>query len=385
MRILHTSDWHIGRTFHGFSTLDALRGVFDALVEEVRVRKIDVVVVAGDVFDSGTPAAAAFELLTDTLRAIRSAGAQLVVTSGNHDSAARLGFQAPLLGAAGVHIITDPRSVGTPVTIDDEHGPVHFYGLPYLEPAIVRSVWRDVDLRTQEHAIRHAMSLVNADRSERGGRSIVASHCFAGDVEPTAGVEREIRQGSLDVVPLVDFDGPDYVALGHIHGRSRLAENVRYSGAPLHYSFGEGDKPRGAWIVDLGADGVERIEWLDLPIPRRLVTLRGTLDELLSDERYREHEGDWVCAVLTDVNPPLEPMRKLRARFDGCATIQLAPVGGVKEERRTFRERVESARSDRELVDDFLAHVRNGEGATDVEREIIGEVVSTREAAETRA
>ncbi|GAA4192277.1 exonuclease SbcCD subunit D [Microbacterium oryzae] len=385
MRILHTSDWHIGRTFHGFSTLDALRDVFGALVDEVRARNVDVVVVAGDVFDSGTPAAAAFELLTDTLRAIREAGAQIVVTSGNHDSAARLGFQAPLLGVAGVHIVTDPRSVGAPITIEDEHGPVHFYGLPYLEPAIVRTVWPEVDLRTQEQAIRHAMSLVNADRAERGGRSIVASHCFAGDVEPTAGVEREIRQGALDVVPLVDFEGPDYVALGHIHGRSRLAENVRYSGAPLHYSFGEGDKPRGAWIVDLGAEVVERIEWLDLPIPRRLVTLRGTLDELLTDERFAEYEEAWVCAMLTDVNPPLEPMRKLRARFDGCATIQLAPAGGVKTDGRTFRERVENARSDGDLVQDFLAHVRNGESATDAEREIIGEVVSIHAAAETRA
>ena len=75
------------------------------------------------------------------------------------------------------------------------------------------------------------------------------AHCFAADVEPTPGVEREIRQGTLDVVPLAAFDGPDYVALGHIHGRARLSERVRYAGAPLHYSFGEADKPRGSWLV----------------------------------------------------------------------------------------------------------------------------------------
>ncbi|GAA4780014.1 exonuclease SbcCD subunit D [Microbacterium gilvum] len=385
MRILHTSDWHIGRTFHGYATLDALRDVFAALVAEVRDREIDVVVVAGDVFDSATPSAAAFELLTETLEEIRGTGAKLVVTSGNHDSAARLGFLSPLLTSAGVHIVTDARSVGTPLTIDDAHGPVHFYGLPYLEPAIVRSIWPGTDLRTQEQTIRHAMTLVNADRAERGGRSVVVSHCFAGDVQPTDGVEREIRQGSLDVVPLVDFDGPDYVALGHIHGRSRLAENVRYSGAPLHYSFGEGSKPRGAWIVDLGAEGVEGIDWLDLPIPRRLVTLRGTLDELLSDAAYAPHADDWVCAILTDVNPPLEPMRRLRERFAHCATIQLAPAGGIRSDQRTFRERVQGARSDGDLVHDFLVHVRNGEAATDVEREIIGDVVSVHAAAEARA
>src|SRR5690606_26335273 len=127
-------------------------------------------------------------------------------------------------------------------------------------PIIVRGVWQGAGIRTQADAIAHAMSLVNADRARRGGRSVVASHCFAAGVEASPGVEREIRtdlrQGSLDVVPLSAFDGPDYVALGHIHGRARLGEHVRYCGAPLHYSFSEADKPRGSWLVDLDADGL---------------------------------------------------------------------------------------------------------------------------------
>jgi exonuclease SbcD len=358
--------------------LDALRTVLDALVEEVRRRRVDVVVVAGDVFDSATPAASAFQLLTDVLLAVCDAGARAIVTSGNHDSAARLGFLAPLVGRTGIHVLTGPREVGTPVTIDDEHGPVHFYGIPYLEPAIVRSVWPDAELRTQEHAIHHAMSIVNADRATRGGRSVAVSHCFVGRVEPTVGVEREIRQGTLDIVPLADLDGPDYVALGHIHGRSALAEHIRYSGAPLHYGFGEAAKPRGGWIVDLDASGVAGVEWLDLPVPRRLSTIRGTLDELLTDERLDAHRDDWIDAVITDVNPPLEPMRRLRERFPHCAHIRLEPEGGDRREDRTFRDRVGSARSDNDIVADFLAHVRNGVAATPEERAIIGEVVSER-------
>src|SRR5690606_4382282 len=232
MRILHTSDWHIGRSFHGHSTLDALRGVLDALTAQVDEHGVDVVIVAGDVFDSATPAAEAYRLLTDVLLGIRDAGARVVVTSGNHDSAARLGFQAPCLGRAGVHVLTDPLAASDPVTIDDEHGPVHLYGIPYLEPALVRHLWPDAALRTQEQVMRHAMGLVNADRAARGGRSVAIAHCFAAGVEPTPGVEREIRQdlrqGSLDVVPLADLDGPDYVALGHIHGRARLSDRVRY-------------------------------------------------------------------------------------------------------------------------------------------------------------
>ncbi len=82
------------------------------------------------------------------------------------------------------------------------------------------------------------------------------------------------------------FDGPDYVALGHIHGRQRLTDRVRYAGAPLHYSFGEADKPRGSWLVDLDANGLAAVEWLDLPVPRVLATIRGSLDELLTDPRF---------------------------------------------------------------------------------------------------
>ena len=153
MRILHTSDWHIGRTFHGHSTLDALRGVLETLTEQVRTHAVDVVIVAGDVFDSATPAAACYTLLSETLRALAATGAQVIVTSGNHDSAARLGFQAALL-RDGIHVRTDPAAIGEPVTVSDEHGPVHFYGIPYLEPALVRAVWPGV--RTQADAVgRH--------------------------------------------------------------------------------------------------------------------------------------------------------------------------------------------------------------------------------------
>ena len=119
MRILHTSDWHIGRTFHGHSTLTALASVLDAMVEEVRARGVDVVIVSGDVFDSATPAAACYPVLGGALSRLHAAGARVIVTSGNHDSAARLGFLAEFAGGAGVHMVTDPATIGTPVPVVD--------------------------------------------------------------------------------------------------------------------------------------------------------------------------------------------------------------------------------------------------------------------------
>jgi exonuclease SbcD len=375
MRILHTSDWHIGRSFHGHSTLAALAVVLDEMVAQVAEHDVDLVVLAGDVFDSATPAAGCYPLLTDTLAAMRAAGAEVVVTSGNHDSAARLGFQAPFAAAAGIHILTRPERVGVPVTLHDEHGPVHVYGIPFLEPSLVRHVWPEVTLRTQEQTMAHAMTLVNDDRAERGGRSIAIAHCFAANVEATPGVEREIRQGTLDVVPLSTFDGPDYVALGHIHGRNELSPRVRYAGAPLHYSFGEQHKPRGSWLIDLDASGLASTEWLPLAVPRRLVTISGTLDELLTDVRFDGETDAWVCAQYTDSTPQRDPMRRLLARFPHCATVQHVPTLVQQMAEKSYAARVREARDDHELISTFLAHVRQGQAADEAEAEILADVI----------
>lgn len=381
MRILHTSDWHIGRTFHGHSTLAALAGVLHALVAQVRENDVDVVIIAGDVFDSATPAASAYTLLDETLLALHETGATVIMTSGNHDSAARLGFHSRLL-RDGIHVLTDPLSIATPVTVEDQHGPVRFFGIPYLEPAIVRGLWADAVLRTQAQVMTHAMGLVREGMAVHEGRSVAVAHCFAAGVDPTAGLEREVRQGGLDVVPLAAFDGPDYVALGHIHGRQQLSERVRYSGAPLHYSFGEQHKERGSWLVELDAGGVASTQWLALPVPRALVTLTGPLDEILSDENVGAHADDWVCAVYTDPVPQHEPMRRLRERFPFCALVQHQPEGADAADDRSYAQRLRTAVTDIERVEAFLEHVRAGQGATEREAELIREVLDDRVRAE---
>lgn len=390
MRILHTSDWHIGRTFHGHSTVAHLQVVLDALVDVVREQRVDLVVVAGDIFDSATPAAEYYTVLSRALAAIRGAGASVVMTSGNHDSAARLGFMSEFAGLAGVHVMTRPEQHDQPVTVSDEHGDVHVYGIPYLEPALVRHLWPDALLRTHAQVLDFAMRRVRADHAARGGRAVVLSHCFAVDVPPEPGHagdgERDITAGGLDYVPLSVFDGPDYVALGHIHGRSRLSDRVRYSGAPLHYSFSEAGKARGAWLVDLqadglGADAASRIRWVELPVPRDLRVLTGGIDELLTDATLADAENAWVAAVLTDQVRPMDAMRRLQERFPWCVTLDHRPAVTAGSEATTYVERVKH-KSDHEIVAGFLEHVRNGVGPTPFERELLADVITEHLATE---
>lgn len=384
MRLLHTSDWHIGRTFHGHSTVAALRTVLAALVEIVREQRIDVVLVSGDVFDSAMPAAEHYTVLTETLVALRDAGAEVVVTSGNHDSAARLGFQSAFLGRSGVHVITQADQILQPVEVHDEHGPVRIYGIPYLEPSLFRHRHPSEELRRHDDVLDFVMAGIRADAAEHSGRSVVLAHCFAVGVAAAsaADVERDITAGGLDYVALDRFDGPDYVALGHIHGRAVLREAVRYSGAPLHYSFGEGDKPRGVWIVELDANGFADASWASLPVPRRLTRLQGTLEELLNDPSNAEHEADWVFATLTDPLRPLDAMTRLQERFPHCAALEHRPPVPANDETVRYATRVRG-KSEAQIVGEFLEHVR-GVGPTPGETAIVAEALATLDAEVTR-
>jgi exonuclease SbcD len=389
MRLLHTSDWHVGRTFHGYSTIEAIRATLGAIPALVTQHDIDVVIVAGDVYDVTNPSAEAVDVLQATLVAILQAGAEVVVTSGNHDSAVRLGFAAPFTSAAGLHFVTDAAAVGAPITIVDDHGEVDFYGIPYLQPELVRHLpWVGPAARTQHEVIAAAMGVIRdaiAQRSSTSSRSVVIAHTFvAGAESSTSDSERAITKsplvaGGVDAVPASAFEGVDYVALGHIHGRAQLANHIRYSGAALHYSFAEATKPRGGWLVDLGPGGVEAVEWVDLPIPRPLQEVRGTLDELLTDARLAPFSAHYVRAIYTDKNKQLEPIKRLRERFKFCAEVVHEPSERVADSGQTYAERVKD-KSDREVAESFLVDVRNGDGPTVAEEKLIADIIVGREA-----
>ena len=379
MRIWHTSDWHVGRTFHGHATLEPLEGVLREMGETVRALEVDVVVVAGDVYDSSTPSADAIGVFNRSLRRLRDAGPQVVLTAGNHDSPTRLGSMSDFVAASGVHVITRHDQITCPVTLHDEHGPVHVYGIPFLEPARLRHVWEVEPMRTQADAVGEAMRRVRADLAERGGRSVVLAHTFVAGAEgESCESERAIVDtltvGGVDRVPVSAFDDVSYAALGHVHGRSVLAEHVRYSGAPLHLSFSEESKPRGGWLVDLDEAGLAEVSWVDLSVPRPLVTLTGTLQELLESPAHQSHTGAWVRARLTDPLRQRDAMRRLQARFPHCAQLDYVALAAPVGSDRAYRELVHG-KSDLEVVDTFLGRVR-GTGLDTDERDIVDDVLA---------
>jgi exonuclease SbcD len=373
MRILHTSDWHLGRSFHRVGMLDAQAAYLDHLVDVVRAERVDVVVVAGDVFDRALPAVDVVQLLDDGLDRLLDTGAKVLLTSGNHDSAVRLGFGGRRSARAGLHVRTRASDSSVPVLLSDHHGEVALYGIPYLEPALVADEMA-CD-RTHQGVLSAAMTAVRADLARRPGvRSLVAAHAFV-----TGGVasesERDISVGGVGAVPVSVFDGVDYVALGHLHGPQALADTVRYSGSPLPYSFSERTHRKRSWLVelDIGSRGDSRglprtrVVEVETPVHRRLASLRGRLEDLLTDDALSDHEDAFCQVVLTDAVRPRDPMERLRRRFPHTLTLSFEPEGVVDE--RSYAARVEGL-GDLDLCCSFVAHVRGAEPDDD-ERELL--------------
>ncbi|WP_424805772.1 exonuclease SbcCD subunit D [Rhodococcus sp. 27YEA15] len=356
MKILHTSDWHIGRTFHGVDLLADQASVLGSIADVVRERGVDVVVVPGDVYDRSIPSSDAVAVCNRAFEAIRAAGAVIVVTSGNHDSAVRLGAGASFAAAGGLHLITKVDQIDRPVIVDDRFGQVAFYGIPYLEPEITRVALGVPQARTHSEILGAAMTRIRADLSARPGlRSVLLAHAFVVGGE-ASGSERSISVGGVETVAAAEFAGVDYVALGHLHSAQRLEDAVRYSGSPLPYSFGERSHRKSVLLIELDETGLATVDRIDLPLVRGLSQLRGTLDHLLSGTEFADAEAHYVSAVLTDPVRPVDPMRRLQARFPYAVHLEWQrPVSGGD---LGYRDAVRG-RSDTEIAHGFVGAVRS--------------------------
>ncbi|MBA0125402.1 exonuclease SbcCD subunit D [Haloechinothrix sp. YIM 98757] len=359
MRLLHTSDWHVGRTFHGVDLLADQERVLDHIAEIVVADGVDAVLVSGDVYDRAVPSAESVRVASRALQRISDAGAQLVLTSGNHDSAARLGAFGAFAAAGGLHLRTGIGELADPVELHDEHGPVAVYGIPYLEPEPVRHAW-GIDGRGHSAVLDEALRRIRADLACReAARSVVLAHAFVTGAE-ASGSERTIEVGGVEQVPAAVFDGVDYVALGHLHGPQRVTGNVRYSGSPLAYSFAERTDRKSVWLVDLDATGLAEVTRRELPVPRALATVTGSLDELLTAEDYAELAECYLSATLTDPVRPVDAMRKLRERFPHAVHLEWQPEGGGTQVTLRYAQ-VVRGRSDREIAGHFVRDCRGAE------------------------
>lgn len=362
MRFLHTSDWHLGRSFHGVGLLAAQAEYLDHLVGVAEAEAVEAVLVSGDIYDRALPSPDAVRLLDDTLVRLRETGAQVVISSGNHDSAARLGFGARILRSGGVHVRTDLAGIAEPVAI----GGVDIYPLPYLEPSVVADRL-GAEQATHAGVLRAAMRQVETARGSRPGRAaVVMAHTFVTG-STSSDSERDISVGGLAAVPRQVFETVDYAALGHLHRPQQLGDRIRYSGAPVAMSFSEAGQQKVSLLVDLDAADCT-VREIPAPVGRPLAVLRGELEHLLADPAHDVHRDAWVQVTLTDTRRPARAMERLQERFPHCLQLLFdtpARLGSPV----TYAQRI-GGRSDLDLCCDFLDHVRE-RPADDTERGLL--------------
>lgn len=326
MKLLHTSDWHLGRSLHGLDILDSQHDALRHIVEVAGRERVDAVLISGDVYDRAVPPVPAVALLAETLVEL-TALCPVIVSSGNHDSAIRLGFGAELFHDR-LHIRTRVGRMAEPVVLTDEDGPVLVYAVPFLDPETARHELSDGEPlpRTHEAVMSAALDRIRADVAAREAslgrtlRTVVLAHAFVGKAERAAQrseSERDLSVGGVELVPSAVFAGITYTALGHLHGaqepRTDEPGYLRYSGSPLRFSFSERHHDKSVTIVELGPDEIKDVVAVPVPQPRPMVELHGPIDELI--DGAAEHAEAWVKAVVTDPLRPPHLYARLQSRF----------------------------------------------------------------------
>ena len=327
MKLLHTSDWHLGRLFHGVHLTEDQAHLLDQIVEIARQEKPDAVLVAGDVYDRAVPPPDAVRLLDDVLsRLVLGLQVPVIVIAGHHDSPQRMGFGARLLSGARLHVAGPVAAEVAPVVLADRDGAVHVYPLPYADPAEVRGALSDPALDTHQLAMQAQVQRIRA-RHPEGVRSVLVAHAFvAGGLESES--ERPLSIGGVDRVERETLESFSYVALGHLHRPQSASARARYSGSLMKYSFAEAAGTRSVNLVQLDGAGACHVEAIELRPRRDVRMVRGTLAELLQGPRT----DDYLEVTLTDRGPVLDAMGRLREVYPNVlhhrrAELE-APAGG---------------------------------------------------------
>jgi exonuclease SbcD len=315
MRIMHTSDWHLGKSIHGVNLDSDQEHVIEVIERELVDGGYSAVLIAGDIFDRALPPTPAMELLSGFLERTSARAIQVVMVPGNHDSPERLDFASGILKQCRVHLRCRYEDSDEPILISDGEDKVQVFCLPFVEEAEVKALFPEEGIQGHEEAVSFLVERMR-ERMTEGIPSILVAHEYTGRDVVSSESERELLLGNQGRIPSEVFSGFDYVALGHLHGPQTASKENKaiYSGSILQYSFSEWEHEKG--IVRIEIEGGElRSESVRIHPRRRLVLIEDTLENILTDRRYDEFRDHYVGVRLTDTGPKFDIQVRLRERF----------------------------------------------------------------------
>lgn len=324
MKFFHLADLHIGKKVNGYSMIDDQRVLLDQIVAHLAADKPDALILAGDIYDRRNPPVEAVALFDDFVsRVVLEQQVPILAIGGNHDGGERLGFANAIQAKAGLHLVGSFTWPLPKVRLYDADGPVDVTLMAYADLAVLHALVPE----TAELDFPQAMDWVlrHTDLDPAARQVLVAHGVVTGDAPlETCDSERELSIGGTEYWQSASLAGFDYVALGHLHQAQRAgSERIRYAGSLMQYSFSEENQQKVMLLVTLDKDGALNVQPLPLVGPRRLVTVKGLLDELLSvPEPVRVHQNDYLRVVLEDTGSLLEPMQRLKQCYPNIMLME---------------------------------------------------------------
>lgn len=367
MKFIHLADLHLGKIAYGHSMLEDQDYILKQILQQCDIIQPDAAILAGDIYDRSVPPVEAIDLFEDFLAGLSQRHITPLIISGNHDSAARLGNYTRFMDRSGIHIVTSVRESPKPIVLNDEFGPVNFYLLPFVKPYQVREAFEDDTVDSYESAVALAIHHMNIDENER---NVITAHQF---VDRSAVGEAERGQvGGVDKVSRDVFAGFDYAALGHVHKQWEVAENIRYSGTPLKYSFDDDDVKNNydkhIVVVEMGKKGDVNVSKVPLSPMHNMRKIKGKYAELT-----RSPSEDYVEITLTDDTEIINGMEKLRTYFPNAMALVYDNLTTRNDSIMTAATDVEK-RSPMELFSDFF-HQHMGKDLSEEQQEIVKSLI----------
>lgn len=388
LKIFHLSDLHLGKIVNNFSMIEDQAYVLEQLYVHIENEKPDVVLLAGDLYDRSIPPVQAVELLNQMFfKIVKTLNTPIIAISGNHDSSERIDFGSSLFYQTSLYINGVLKPNIDKITLQDNLGPVNFYPIPFSDPAVIRNLFEDENVKSFDDSMKKIVSNMDIDTAQR---NIAIAHGFItcinnnGEDEislETSESEKMLSIGGTDHINASLFEHFDYTALGHLHSPQKVSsDKIKYSGSLIKYSFSEANQKKGITVVELFEKGNLKIDFIPFELKRNFRILEDSLENILKNATSDQNKEDYIKAIITDKGELLDPMAKLRAVYPNAMEL-------VRKERYIASQNTERSISNIKnisklsLFENFYEEI-TGEKCADYELDIIKEIISAVEGSE---
>lgn len=371
MRLLHTADLHLGRSFNGISLEDDHQEVLDQIVAALKSTEADVLIIAGDIFDRTSPPASAVRQFNQFISRVKQdTDAAIALIAGNHDSGDRIEAMA-MMNDPSRHLVRGvPVTDDRPLILEDSHGPVAISGLPFAYEYAARASFGDESLASPEDVLKAQLAAARG-HVPASARWVIIAHGFVAGGEDSEAERSLTKIGGEEKVHHQIFAGAEYVALGHLHRPQRVARDseaaplIHYSGAPLAFGFDEDRDEKSMTLVELGPRGDRRTQLIPFEPLRRVRKVQG----LHADVCKLPASSDFIFVSLLDPYRLIDPMRQLRAVFPNACGLDYANLQTAASTAKQTPQ-VQDLATPEDVVDAFATFVRD-QALSEVERDIV--------------